>query len=143
MISLDSNICQIFEYYTAKPCCLRKKPLIAMPFSTAGLRYTSELQAWASERVPERAAAPKAVTILPALPVTAVGKLYKLALRADATRRELEHALAAVAGIDSIRASVEDGSILATVEIDGSVGEPTVKAILDRYAINWKVTVRT
>ncbi|MDJ0418067.1 acyl-CoA synthetase [Rhodococcus opacus] len=102
-----------------------------------------ELQAWAGERVPERAAAPKAVTILPALPVTAVGKLYKLALRADATRRELEHALAAVAGIDSIHASVEDGSILATVEIDGSVGEPTVKAILDRYAINWKVTVRT
>ncbi|AII04189.1 acyl-CoA synthetase [Rhodococcus opacus] len=102
-----------------------------------------ELQAWASERVPERAAAPKAVTILPALPVTAVGKLYKLALRADATRRELEHALATVAGIDSIQASVEDGSILATVEIDGPAGEPTVKAILDRYAINWKVTVRT
>ncbi|WP_370180165.1 acyl-CoA synthetase [Rhodococcus wratislaviensis] len=102
-----------------------------------------ELQAWASERVPERAAAPKAVTILPALPVTAVGKLYKLALRADATRRELEHALATVAGIDSIQASVEDSSILATVEIDGPAGEPTVKAILDRYAINWKVTVRT
>ncbi|TQC43082.1 acyl-CoA synthetase [Rhodococcus sp. WS4] len=102
-----------------------------------------ELQAWAGERVPERAAAPKAVTILPALPVTAVGKLYKLALRADATRRELERALATVAGIGSIHASVEDGSLLATVEIDGSASEPTVKAILDRYAINWKVTVRT
>jgi fatty-acyl-CoA synthase len=102
-----------------------------------------ELQAWAGERVPERAAAPKAVTILPALPVTAVGKLYKLALRADATRRELEHALATLAGIGSIQASVEDGSILATVEIDGTAGEPAVKAILNRYAINWKVTVLT
>ncbi|PBC39993.1 acyl-CoA synthetase [Rhodococcus sp. ACS1] len=102
-----------------------------------------ELQAWAGERVPERAAAPKAVTILPALPVTAVGKLYKLALRADATRAELEHALATVAGIGSVQASVEDGSILATVEIDGPAGEPTVTAILNRYAINWKVTVRT
>lgn len=102
-----------------------------------------ELQVWAGEHVPERAAAPKAVTIVPALPVTAVGKLYKLALRADATRRELEHALATVAGIDSIQASVEDGSISATVEIDRSASEPTVKAILGRYAINWKVTVRT
>ncbi|PQP23875.1 acyl-CoA synthetase [Rhodococcus opacus] len=102
-----------------------------------------ELQAWAGERVPERAATPKAVTILPALPVTAVGKLYKLALRADATRRELEHALATLAGIGSIQASVEDGSILATVEIDGTASEPAVKAILNRYAINWKVTVLT
>ncbi|CCW15405.1 acyl-CoA synthetase [Rhodococcus aetherivorans] len=101
-----------------------------------------ELQAWAGERVPERAAAPRTVTILHALPVTAVGKPYKLALRADATRRELEQALATIAGVDSIHASVADGSILATVEIDGSAGEPAVKAILDRYAINWKVMVR-
>jgi fatty-acyl-CoA synthase len=101
-----------------------------------------ELQAWAGERVPERAAAPKSVTILPALPVTAVGKPYKLALRADATRRELEHALAPIAGIADIQASVEDGAILSTVEIDGSAIEPAITAILNRYAINWKVTVR-
>ncbi|MCX5046393.1 acyl-CoA synthetase [Aldersonia sp. NBC_00410] len=101
-----------------------------------------ELQAWAGERVPERAAAPKAVTILDALPATAIGKLYKLALRADATRRELEHALATVTGIAAIHAAVADGSIVATVEIDESASEPTVKEILDRYALNWKVLVR-
>ncbi|QRI78765.1 MULTISPECIES: acyl-CoA synthetase [Rhodococcus] len=101
-----------------------------------------ELRVWAGEHVPERAAAPASVTILDALPVTAVGKPYKLALRADATRRELEHALAPIAGIDSVHASVVDGSILATIEVHGSAGEPAVEAILDRYAVNWKVMVR-
>ncbi|MFC9440930.1 acyl-CoA synthetase, partial [Nocardia sp. NPDC057030] len=45
----------------------------------AGAEVTEdELVAWAAERVPERAAAPKTVTILDALPVTEVGKPYKL-----------------------------------------------------------------
>lgn len=54
----------------------------------------------------------------------------------------VEHALATVAGIGSIHASAEDGSILATVEVDGTAGDSTVEAILDRYAIEWKVMVR-
>ncbi|MBC2642632.1 MULTISPECIES: acyl-CoA synthetase [unclassified Rhodococcus (in: high G+C Gram-positive bacteria)] len=117
-------------------------PVAYVTVATEAAITDHELQAWAGERVPERAAAPKSVTILPALPVTAVGKPYKLALRADATRRELEHALAAIAGIADIQASVEDGAILSTVEIDGSASEPAITAILNRYAINWKVTVR-
>ena len=52
-----------------------------------------ELRSWASARVAEPAAAPKAVTVLDTLPVTAVGKPYKLPLRADATRRAVLDAL--------------------------------------------------
>ncbi|MCZ0986531.1 hypothetical protein O1M54_14320 [Streptomyces diastatochromogenes] len=37
-----------------------------------------ELRAWAAAHVSEAAAAPKAVRVLDALPVTAVGKPYKL-----------------------------------------------------------------
>ncbi|WP_406274873.1 acyl-CoA synthetase [Nocardia sp. NBC_00881] len=101
----------------------------------------AELLEWASRHVPERAAAPKTVTVLDTLPVTDVGKPYKLGLRADATRRALLDALAEIAGVHSIAATVEDGVIVATVELDPVGDEKAVTAILGRYAIEWKVAV--
>ncbi|MFI6364366.1 acyl-CoA synthetase [Nocardia sp. NPDC050630] len=101
----------------------------------------SELLAWASEQVPERAALPKSVVVLDALPITDVGKPYKLGLRADATRRELQDALAQVAGVRAVTAAVEDGAIVATVDVDPAV-ESGVAEVLGRYAIRWKVAVR-
>ena len=55
-----------------------------------------ELRAWAADHVPEQAAAPKAVTVLDALPVTHVGKPFKPALRAEATREAVAEALRGV-----------------------------------------------
>ena len=52
-----------------------------------------ELQAWATERVPERAAAPKRVEIVDAIPLTAVGKPFKPELRRHATERVAAEAL--------------------------------------------------
>ncbi|HET8641239.1 MAG TPA: acyl-CoA synthetase, partial [Pseudonocardiaceae bacterium] len=63
-----------------------------------------ELREWAADRVAERAAAPKQVVVLDALPVTAVGKPYKLPLRADATRRELLDALDEVDAVQAVHA---------------------------------------
>ncbi|WP_330257657.1 acyl-CoA synthetase [Nocardia sp. NBC_00565] len=100
-----------------------------------------ELLVWASEHVHERAAAPKTVTVLDALPVTDVGKPYKLGLRADATRRELLEALAVVDTVRSVSAAVEDGMVVASVELDPSADEQAVEGILGRYAITWKVVV--
>ncbi|MFF0527963.1 acyl-CoA synthetase [Nocardia amikacinitolerans] len=109
---------------------------------TAGADISEdELVAWAAERVQERAAAPKTVTVLDALPVTDVGKPYKLGLRADATRRELLEALADSAGVRAVTATVEDGAVIATVELDAATNERGVAAILGRYAITWKVVV--
>ncbi|MCP2288914.1 acyl-CoA synthetase [Nocardia amikacinitolerans] len=109
---------------------------------TAGADISEdELVAWAAERVQERAAAPKTVTVLDALPVTDVGKPYKLGLRADATRRELLEALADSAGVRAVTATVEDGAVIATVELDAATNEREVAAILGRYAITWKVVV--
>ncbi|MGO4614974.1 acyl-CoA synthetase [Nocardia sp. 2YAB30] len=110
---------------------------------TPGAAVTeAELLGWASRHVPERAAAPKTVTVLDTLPVTDVGKPYKLGLRADATRRELLDALAEIAGVHSVAAIVEDGAIFATVELDQVGDEKAVAAILGRYAIEWKLAVR-
>ncbi|WP_431956950.1 acyl-CoA synthetase [Nocardia lijiangensis] len=113
---------------------------VAYVVLTAGADITeSELVAWAADRVNERAAAPKTVTVLDALPVTDVGKPDKLGLRADATRRELVEAFAETAGVRAITAVVEDGAIVATVELDPSSDKREVETILGRYAIAWKV----
>ncbi|MFQ6398725.1 acyl-CoA synthetase [Nocardia sp. KC 131] len=101
-----------------------------------------DLVAWAGEYVHERAAAPKTVTILDALPITDVGKPYKLGLRADATRRELLDALSGIAGINDIAAVVEDGAIVATVGLASSADRREVETMLGRYAITWKVEVQ-
>ncbi|MGW5717315.1 acyl-CoA synthetase [Amycolatopsis sp. NPDC003865] len=100
----------------------------------------ADLLAWAADRVPERAAAPKAVTVLDALPVTDVGKPYKLALRADATRRAIAEALAAFDGV-TVGAVIEDGTVTATITLASDVDEPKVKAVLGRYAVPARLTL--
>ncbi|MFE4459564.1 acyl-CoA synthetase [Nocardia tengchongensis] len=108
----------------------------------AGAEVTeTDLLAWAGERVPERAAAPKSIIVLDSLPTTDVGKPYKLALRADATCREVLDALDTTAGIGAVSVSIEDGSVLATVVLAASADAAAVEAVLGRYAISWKVQV--
>ncbi|WP_009476552.1 acyl-CoA synthetase [Rhodococcus sp. JVH1] len=98
------------------------------------------LLAWTTERVPEAAAAPKSVTVLDALPVTDVGKPYKLALRADAARRVTEGALARVTGVHRVDAIVEDGSVVVVVIVTAAAGhEADIKTALDRYPLTWRI----
>jgi fatty-acyl-CoA synthase len=94
-----------------------------------------ELHAWASEHVTERAAAPKAVSIVDTLPVTAIGKPYKLPLRADAARTAIRDALAGYTGIESVDATVEDGAAVVTVTLDSSTDRRAVEQALDRYPV--------
>ena len=101
-----------------------------------------ELQAWAAKQVAERAAAPKSVTIVDALPVTAVGKPYKLGLRADAARIALSEALAAMAGVHAVEADVDDGSIVVTVTIESDADADAVADTLGRYALAWQLKER-
>jgi fatty-acyl-CoA synthase len=109
------------------------------PGTVSGESAERNLRAWAIEHVAERAAAPKHVTILDALPVTDVGKPYKLALRARAVRSELSEALAALTGVKDVTVDVDGGSIAAVVVIGTTADEPAVAAILSRYAVSWRV----
>ncbi|MFC8617222.1 acyl-CoA synthetase [Micromonospora purpureochromogenes] len=101
----------------------------------------NDLRDWASERVPDRTAAPKTVTILDELPVTAVGKLYKPALRTDAIRREVRAALDKVPEVHHIGTTTEGSSIVATVTVSPSADQAAIKAVLGRYAIEWRLVV--
>ncbi|WP_067827890.1 AMP-binding protein, partial [Actinomadura kijaniata] len=100
-----------------------------------------ELRAWASERITEPAAVPKAVTVVDALPLTDVGKPYKLALRADAARDELLGALDGTPGVRDVETAVHDGSVTAVVKVSSPADETAIKAVLGRYALGWRLEV--
>lgn len=98
-----------------------------------------DLIRWADDRVGERASSPKSVTVVDQLPVTAVGKPYKLALRADATRAALSEALREMPAVYAVEADIEDGTIVVTVSAD-EASHAAVKCVLDEYGVRWRIT---
>ncbi|RYY58308.1 MAG: acyl-CoA synthase, partial [Comamonadaceae bacterium] len=66
-------------------------------------------------RVYERPAVPKRVTVLPALPVTAIGKVYKPALRLMAIETRLREDLAALGQPVAVTAQERGGTLVAVV----------------------------
>jgi fatty-acyl-CoA synthase len=117
---------------------------VAYATVTPGTTVTEQqLQTWAGARVAERAATPKSVAIIDALPVTAVGKPYKVGLRADAARSAIEDALAGTVGVDGVDATVDDGSIVVTVTVDPSADAEAIAAILGRYTLTWDIKDRS
>lgn len=101
-----------------------------------GAEVTEEtLQAWAADRVPERAAAPKLVEIIDEIPLTLVGKPFKPELRRRATERAAREAVDGLA--ERVTARVEGGAIL--VELDGVGDRSAVDAALAAYTFSWSV----
>ncbi|MGO9358776.1 MAG: acyl-CoA synthetase [Xanthobacteraceae bacterium] len=93
-----------------------------------------ELMDFAATHVPERAAIPKHVRIMPSLPLTGVGKIFKPALQ----QREIEavvRAEAANAGaiIDELWFE-RDPRLGQVVRIRASAGAPPLRTALERYA---------
>jgi fatty-acyl-CoA synthase len=98
-----------------------------------------ELRVWGAEHVPEPAAAPKTVTVLESIPATHIGKPFKPALRAEATRDAVAEALRHIAGVAAVRGAVEDGAVVAVVELTDGSDDDHVKKTLDRFAINYRM----
>ena len=89
-------------------------------------------------RIHERPALPKRVGFPDAMPVTAVGKIYKPALRRLATERRIGEVLAA-GGIDARVEGVEEGGTIS-VRIHASGGdrakvEAEIAKLLRDYAV--------
>ena len=93
--------------------------------------------AWAAARVPERAAAPKLVTILDSLPLTAVGKPYKPELRRHAAEHAVAERLARI-GIDGVHAELADGVVTVVAPRAGHENAVAIAKALDEYAITWR-----
>ncbi|MDO0977976.1 acyl-CoA synthetase [Mycolicibacterium frederiksbergense] len=97
-----------------------------------------ELTRWAATQVGERAAAPRKVTILDGLPVTAIGKPYKVPLRADAARDVFTDALAGHDGV-CVHAEIEGGAPVLIVEIADPAHREDIDRVLARYAVTYRV----
>ncbi|WP_030691386.1 acyl-CoA synthetase [Streptomyces globisporus] len=100
-----------------------------------------ELIAFAARHVPERAAAPKDVIVLSALPLTDIGKPSKVPLRLDATRRAFSSALGSLGIAPSdqrIRCDLAGGRPVVSLP---PVSDPDLRrritAQLAPYGVDW------
>lgn len=101
----------------------------------------AELKRYARESVAERPAAPKAVRILDAMPVTAVGKIFKPKLREDAAVRAAAAALAA-AGLPTLKVSARtDTQRGLIVKVSGLTQEnaPAAARALEVFSFVWEI----
>jgi fatty-acyl-CoA synthase len=109
-------------------------PVVYVTLVPGAKATAGELVSWARARVPEKAAGPKDVVVLEALPLTDVGKPYKVALRADATERAATDALA---GVDAkATAVVADGGVVVRVQ---TTDPEAVGLALSPYAFTWEL----
>jgi fatty-acyl-CoA synthase len=111
----------------------------------------AELVAFVAERTPERAAVPVEVYFIDAIPLTAVGKVFKPALRWDATRRAVERLLADLAPAGgslqvAVGAHAEHGNLIEVIvsgaaDADRAIVGQRLRERLDplvmRHEISW------
>jgi fatty-acyl-CoA synthase len=120
-----------------------------LPMAFVSLREGSsvdafELSEFANQRIPERPAFPRRIEILPSIPVTAVGKVYKPRLRAMACERVLRDRLAR-AGLDAVDVTVEDKSsgLTACFRASGSAGNAlprgSIVGLMKPFAITFTI----
>lgn len=98
-----------------------------------------ELLAYCTEKVHERAAQPKHITIMQELPKTAVGKIFKPDLRKDAITRIYDAALKE-AGCDARVDHVVDDKkrgLVAKMSMNGA-SQGDVSAVLDSFTRPWE-----
>jgi fatty-acyl-CoA synthase len=100
------------------------------------------LKAFAQENIPERAALPKHFEILPELPKTAVGKVYKPDLRRRAITRVFDAALGRAGLAARVSEVVEDrkvGLVAVIAKRDGAEDETeAVAATLGQFLTPWR-----
>lgn len=97
-----------------------------------------ELQDYAGEHIPERAAIPKHIEILPELPKTAVGKVFKPELRKLAITRVLNRALeGAGAEVTLVREDKMLG-LVACLFRTGQADEAAIAQRLGEFTLPWE-----
>jgi fatty-acyl-CoA synthase len=111
-----------------------------------GARVTEfELKVFAERYIPERPAYPKRVEILASLPLTAIGKVYKPALKAKAIEWVINKRLQRVSLESKFVANVASDSavpcvIFNTIEIESSIDSvEKIKEIMAGFALNFEI----
>ena len=94
------------------------------------------LREFAAERVPERAAVPVRIEIIPQMPMTAVGKIFKPRLRNLAIERVCREALqaSAIEASITVRADNRLGTV-ATIRLADAASRDAATDALARFPI--------
>ncbi len=98
-----------------------------------------ELLVWAGEHIQERAAIPKYIEILPELPKTAVGKIFKPDLRRLAITRVFDAALNEAGIAAAVAEVVEDKKLGLVVKLArrGPLDDEAVIHLMGQYPGSW------
>lgn len=103
-----------------------------------------ELLEFAAPLIAERPALPKRIHVVPAIPMTAVGKVYKPRLRAEATRHAMaalleQGGLAGQAGVD-----VEEtaGGLSVHYSSTNETLDATIRELMKPFALKYTITRR-
>ena len=115
-----------------EPCALKGELPLAYVQLRAGRQVdASELLALCQREVPERAAVPIDVVVIDAVPLTAVGKIFKPALRLDAMRRAaLKTVYATLGDAAAIRIDVRETEARPAVTL-GVPSGPAAETVAD------------
>ena len=103
----------------------------------------AELEDFAAARVPEPAARPKRVWILPEMPLTPVGKIFKPALRTQATQHAIRSALDGMPRppeFCEIIVTEGGSSVLIKVAVLDLASETSIRAALAGMPVNFTIT---
>jgi fatty-acyl-CoA synthase len=104
-----------------------------------------ELSAFAQSRIPERPACPRRLELMPAIPMTAIGKVYKPALRLRATQHVLASRLATASlDQDYVVEGVDEASGIAVIfrclsGASSPSGEAAIAGIMAGFAIRYRI----
>ena len=99
-----------------------------------------DLMAYASQHIHERAALPKYLEVLPELPKTAVGKIFKPDLRRMAIIRTYDAALAEAGVPARVAAVIEDKKrgLVAQLSRSAPVEDAAVASVLGQFSNPWE-----
>jgi fatty-acyl-CoA synthase len=123
-------------------------PVLFVQLKSGSSATEDEIEAFARQHVPERAALPVEIILIDRMPLTGVGKIFKPELRYIAARLVFERLITPLAEgarrVDvSIGPDTEFGT-LATVTIDGPISEAqsiAVKDALSRFQLRSRIVI--
>ncbi|NWL76594.1 acyl-CoA synthetase [Pseudomonas taiwanensis] len=114
-------------------------PVAYVQLSTGQRTDSTELLAFATERISERAAVPKRIEILDALPVTPVGKIFKPALQQREIARVIREEASALGFAEVSVEVVQDARRGLVAQVETGVWREPLACALGRYSfqIDW------
>lgn len=98
-----------------------------------------ELAVYTRDRISERAATPKTVTVIDAIPVTDVGKPYKVPLRATAAQHALAEALSEEPGVVRIVGQVSAGMPTVVLTLGPEADRAAVERVVKSFSVNFEI----